>query len=93
MTLCTDTVEQIRAGRAKHGAKAVMLSDASLEVTRQFDLVNGNLNLSPLGTKPLPIPTTILVDAEGTVRWIDQSTDYQTRANKSRVLAAIEACL
>ena len=42
---------------------------------------------------PLPIPTTILVDADGIVRWIDQATDYMRRSDPERVLAAIRAAL
>ena len=90
VTLCTDSAEEIRAGRDKHGAKAVMLSDEDLAVTRRFQLVNTRINLTPKGTKPMPIPTTILVDAAGTVRWIDQARDYQVRSSRERVLAAIE---
>ena len=90
MTLCTDSTEEIRAGRSKHGAQAVMLSDADLTVTTRFNLVNEKLNITPKGTRPMPIPTTILVNAQSQVRWIDQSTDYQVRSNKSRVLEAIE---
>jgi hypothetical protein len=41
----------------------------------------------------LPIPTTILVDAQGCVRWIDQSTDYQVRSDPERVRAALNAVL
>jgi hypothetical protein len=32
-TLCVDSRAQIRAGRAKHGARAVMLAEESLAVT------------------------------------------------------------
>ena len=51
------------------------------------------VNLSPKGIGGLPIPTTILVDAEGKVRWIDQTDDYMLRSEPDRVLAAIEASI
>ena len=97
VTLCIDTPEQIRAGRAKHGAQATLLSDAELAVTDLYNLRNPN-NFAPgkngvPGLRALPIPTTILVDAKGTVRWIDQSTDYQVRSDPGRVRAALEAAL
>ncbi len=91
MTVCTDRPEQIRKGRAKHGIKAVMLSDQDLSVTRLFNLENTARMLKPPGVVGLPIPTTILTDAEGIVRWIDQSTDYQVRSQPDRVLAALES--
>ncbi len=89
-TLCTDTPEQIRKGMAKHGAKAVMLSDHDLAVTRQYGLENTAPKLKPPGVPGLPIPTTILADAEGVVRWIDQADDYQIRSEPDRVLTALE---
>jgi peroxiredoxin len=92
VTLSTDTPEQIAKQRGGHGAKAIMLSDADLAVTDRFNLRNPK-NLAPGGIRPMPIPTTILVDADGIVRWIDQSTDYQSRSDPARVLAAIEAAL
>jgi peroxiredoxin len=98
VTLCTDSPAQIRAGRAKHGARAVMLSDETLAVTDRFNLRNPT-NFAPgrgggLPTlRALPIPTTILVDAQGIVRWIDQSTDYQVRSDPARVRAALSAAL
>lgn len=93
VTLCTDTPEQIRKGMGKHGANAVMLSDADLSVTRQFGLENENTSVRPPGLEGLPIPTTILTDAEGIVRWIDQSDDYMVRSDPDRVLAALEQAL
>jgi len=69
-----------------------MLSDADLALTRHFNLINSRA-ISPSGIGDLPIPTTFLVDAEGVVRWIDQSDDYQIRSEPGRVLGAIEASL
>jgi peroxiredoxin len=92
VALSADTPEQIRAGRAKHGARATLLADPELVVTRQYGLLNRK-GLSPSGIRVLPIPTTILVDAAGVVRWIDQATDYQVRSHPERVLAAIRGTL
>jgi peroxiredoxin len=95
VTLCVDSPEQIRAGRSKHGLRAVMLSDAELAVTDLYNLRNPR-NFAPSKDgvptlRDLPIPTTLLVDARGVVRWIDQSTDYQVRSDPERVRAALAA--
>jgi peroxiredoxin len=88
VAISEDTPEQIRAGRTKHGARVMLLADPELAVTARYGLVNEKA-LSPSGRRPLPIPTTILVDAAGIVRWIDQAADYQVRSHPSRVLEAI----
>ncbi len=88
VTLCTDTPEQILRGQKRHGAQAVMLSDPDLEVVDRFNLRN-QFNLTPKGLKPMPIPTTLLVDKDGIVRWIDQAEDYQVRSHPDRVLSAL----
>jgi peroxiredoxin len=92
VTVCTDTPEEIRKGHPKHGARAVMLSDPELEITDRYNLRNER-NLTPRGITAMPIPTTILVDAGGIVRWIDQTEDYQLRSHPERVLRAIEGNL
>ena len=88
VAISADTPEQIRAGRAKHGAQVTLLADPDLVVTAQYGLVN-RTGITPGGLRRLPIPTTILVDAAGVVRWLDQATDYQVRSHPDRVLAAI----
>jgi peroxiredoxin len=90
VTFCTDTPSQIRKGMDKHRANAVMLSDSDLHVTRQFGIENTNTSFRPPGIMGLPIPTTILTDAKGIVRWIDQSDDYMVRSEPERVLAVLE---
>jgi peroxiredoxin len=92
VAISTDTPEQIRKGRAKHGARAILLSDPQLEVTDRYNLRNER-NVTPRGWTAMPIPTTFLVDASGSVRWIDQARDYQQRSDPDRVLDAIERAL
>ena len=88
MTVSAEGPEEIRKGRGKHGCRAVMLSDADLAVTDRYGLRNPT-NVTPKGITGLPVPTTFLVDAAGTVRWVDQSDNYQVRSEPTRVLAAI----
>jgi hypothetical protein len=37
----------------------------------------------------MPVPTSILADANGIVRWIDQSENYQRRSDPEYVLGAL----
>ena len=89
VAVCTDTPAELRKGRSKHGARVTLLSDPELEVTDRYNLRN-DTNVTPKGLKPMPIPTTFLVDAGGTVRWIDQAGDYQIRSHPDRVREALE---
>jgi peroxiredoxin len=93
VTLCMDTPGQIAKGRGKHGAKAVMLSDHDLAVTRLYGVENTAPKVRPPGLEGLPIPTTIIADRDGVVRWIDQTKDYTERSRPDRVMAALEEAL
>ena len=69
-----------------------MLSDRNLEVTDRFGLRNKGAHSGlppPLGAKALPVPTSLLVNTEGTVVWMDQSAHYQQRSDPDYVLAAL----
>jgi len=94
VTLCTDRPEQIRKGRHKHGLGAVMLSDPDLAVTDRFGLRNRGFHSGiPGGAKALPVPTSILASADGTVLWMDQSENYQRRSDPEYVLGALRTHL
>lgn len=41
------------------------------------------------GTTTLPMPTVIVVDASGIIRWVDVHRDYTTRTEPDQVLEAI----
>ena len=94
VTICADSAEQIRSGRVKHGLRATMLPDPELAITDLYGLRNPkNFAPRPGVIIPLPIPTTILVDAAGIVLWMDQSTDYMRRSDPDTVRAAVRAAL
>jgi len=72
-----------------------MLSDPELKVTDAFGLRNQGFHSAPPSddTVALPVPTTLLVDADGTVLWIDMSENYQRRSDPAVVLAAMQTYL
>ena len=93
VTVSTDTPEEIREERRRHGLQARMLSDPDLVVTDAFGLRNQAFHSAPPGddTQALPVPTTLLVDAAGKVVWIDISENYQRRSDPQVVLDAMQA--
>ncbi len=95
LTVSTDHPEEIRTGRRVHGLQATMLSDRTLAVTEAFGLRNqGAHSGNPRDEiEALPIPTSLLVDANGEVLWMDVSDNYQRRSGPEVVLAALRAHL
>ncbi len=43
------------------------------------------------GTHDLPLSTTVVLDAHGTIRWIDVHPDYTTRSAPAEILAAVDS--
>ena len=94
VTISAETPGEIRKGRHKHALAATMLSDRDLAVTDRFGLRNRGFHSGmPGGAKALPVPTSILADAEGRILWIDQSGNYQRRSDPEQVLDALRQCL
>jgi peroxiredoxin len=95
VTVSTDTVEELQSGRDWHGLQAIMLSDADLKVTDAFGLRNTLFHSAPPGDEQeaLPVPTSLLVDRNGKVLWVDHSVNYQRRDGPEVVLAAMQAHL
>jgi peroxiredoxin len=92
LTVSTDTPGELAKGHKKHGIGATMLSDRKLEVTDLFGLRNQGRHSGPpppMGSEALPVPTSLLVDANGSVLWMDQSENYQRRSDPDFVLDAL----
>ncbi len=68
-----------------------MLSDRTLAVTDAFGLRNqGAHSGNPRDEiEALPVPTSLLVDADGKVLWMDVAENYQRRTSPDVVLAAL----
>ena len=57
-------------------------------------LRNQGIHSGPLrGAEALPVPTSLLIDGEGKVLWMDQSENYQQRSGSDYVLAALRTHL
>lgn len=94
MTISTDTPKEIALSRGLHGLDATMLADPQLDVIDRFGYRNRNFNNFKIpGRAGLPVPTSLLVDASGTVVWMDQSDNYTRRSDPDRVGAALAAHL
>lgn len=90
LAICVDTPEQIAKARGKHGLMGTFLADPELTITDSFGLRNLNTAVRPPGLPGLPIPTTLMIDSNGIVRWKDQSADYMQRSDPDYVRAALE---
>ncbi|HET9116519.1 MAG TPA: hypothetical protein VFN75_00300, partial [Pseudonocardiaceae bacterium] len=44
------------------------------------------------GTTGLPMPTVVIVDGTGVIRWIDVHPNCTTRTEASDILAALQPC-
>jgi peroxiredoxin len=81
-----------------------LLADPQLEVIRQygvehhkaFGFTTGSFSVFgiPLALTPsfktMAIPTSLLVDEHGVIRWIDQADDYRLRSDNSRITEAVK---
>ena len=81
-----------------------VLSDPGNQIARQLGIMTApsdgvraaqlqlGLDLTQVnadGTTGLPMPTVIIADAAGTIRWIDVHRDYTTRTEPGQILQAI----
>ena len=104
IALSRDDISQAGRMHREEGLESVtLLADPELEVIAAFGLVHHKalvvgspilrvfgLPLGiPKGFEAMAIPTTLLVDEAGVVRWIDQADDYRIRSDSARVEAAL----
>ena len=86
VTVCADSPAELRKGKTKHALEATMLSDKELIATDALGLRNIGAMSAP---RPVPVPTSILVDAQGIVRWLDQARHYTDRSDRDVIMAAL----
>ncbi len=104
VALSKDDVAAAAVHKKRDGLTVQLLADPKLEVIRKYGLEHHkalNLNTGsftffgiPLSLVPsfktMAIPTTMLVDEEGKILWIDQSEDYRVRGDDKRIREAVK---
>ncbi len=104
VALSKDTVEEAAIHKKRDGLSLTLLSDAKLEVIRQYgvehhkalNFTTGTFTIAgiPLSFAPsfktMAIPTSMLVDEKGVIQWIDQSEDYRVRGDDARIREAVQ---
>jgi peroxiredoxin len=45
----------------------------------------------PTGFDQMALPTTVLIDEEGTVRWLDMASDYRLRGDAAQIESALQS--
>ncbi len=105
VALSIDEPEHAHIHKDRDGLSMTLLSDPSLEVIRRYGVehhkafggTTGRFMLFGIPlvfivkSKPMAIPTTLLIDEHGVIRWIDQSDDYRVRSDETRVSEATRA--
>lgn len=103
VALSKDTPALAAAHQKRDGLTFPLLSDPELSVIKRFGLLHeGALEFQtffvggqrfplgwPTGFQQMAIPTTLLLDEDHIVRWIDQADDYRIRGDESRTRAAL----
>ena len=104
VALSNDSVDDANKHRKRDGITMTLLSDPELKVVRKYGVEHrkafgaDSKNVMMIFGLPFPktfkfkhmsIPTSILIDENGMIKWIDQSEDVRIRANRKKVFEAI----
>ena len=88
MAISVDTPEMTRQLCAKGGYTYTFLSDPKAEVIRRYDLLHRAAG--PNG-QDIARPAEYLLDASGTIRWLNLTTDYRVRAQPEQIIEQAKA--
>ena len=105
VALSKDSAEEAAIHKSRDGLSLTLLADPELEVIRQYGvehhkalgsatgrLTVGGIPLAlTLSFKTMAIPTSLLVDENGVIQWVDQTDDYRLRSDNARVLQAVRS--
>lgn len=104
IALSSDSVEAADIHKKRDHVELTLLADPQLHVIRLYGVEHHKaLGLEtsrfslfgmPLSWKPsfktMAIPTSLLIDEQGQIVWIDQSDDYRLRSDEATIVQAIE---
>jgi peroxiredoxin len=88
-----------------HDLTFAVLSDPGNQIASKLGILSGpspeareaqlslGLDLTEInadGTTTIPMPTVLIADADGTIRWIDIHPDYSSRTEVAEILTALD---
>ena len=88
VAISVDTPETTRDLCAKAGYTYTFLSDPNAEVIRRYDLLHRGAG--PNG-HDIARPAEYLLDASGTIRWLNLTEDYRVRARPEQIIEQAKA--
>ena len=88
--ISVDSSEESRKLCESQGYTYTFLSDPKAEVIHRFGVAHAGAGD---GGRDIARPAEFLVDAQGTVRWVNLTEDYRIRARPETVLKAVEGIL
>src|SRR5262249_54643320 len=73
------------------GWRIQLVADPTLAIHRLYNVQSRKFSLKRGPFRDLAIPTTILIDKEGRVLWLEQTTDFRVRPQADMILAKAKA--
>jgi peroxiredoxin len=93
VAISSDRVDELRLFKRKHDWDITLVADPTLAVHRLYNLQQRNFTPRRGLFRDLAIPTTILIDRDGRILWLEQAIDFRVRPQASTVLAKAKALL
>jgi peroxiredoxin len=93
LALSSDRVDELRPFQQKHHWDITLLADPKLDVHRLYRVEFRKFTPKRGPFRDLAIPTTILIDQDGRVLWLEQTIDFRVRPQALVVLAKARALL
>ena len=106
IALSGDTTEQAKVHHERDELKLLLLSDPMLISVKKYGVEHHkavgwssdnmktvfgiSISMNAFKYRSMSIPTTILVDENGIIQWIDQSDDYRIRASREKIISALK---
>jgi peroxiredoxin len=93
VAVSADRADELASFKRKRDWAITLVADPTIAIQRLYNVQQRNYTPRRGPFREMAIPTTVLIDAEGTVLWIDQASDFRVRPQASMVLAKTRALL
>jgi peroxiredoxin len=93
VAISSDRVDELQSFERKHAWAITLLADPSLAVHRLYNVQHRNFTPKRGPFREIAIPTTVLIDGEGRVAWLEHSEDFRVRPQADVVLAKARSLL